>query len=316
MKPLSYSANAQLMSCARKYKHSHVDGFEVFDPNVPAFAGQCMAEALLGLHTTHKAQWILGENEKVHQQVTELLENAWGDFTHNVAKYQYLTVGHLETVLWYYINERNPQQVMPLSEGGQILAEEKATFDWPREWKGELDMVKVTGIPDIPAKVAGQNVIVDWKCSTMYISDFWSKKFSVVGHQLRTYMEMLRHHYGIETTAAYVDGIHMGKKAAESAKAWKSLSTQRSRLIGPFNFTEAQRQETWEWYKLGEEMRKFFAEQGHWPQNEGACGSFSGCEFQKLCGMSPRVREAKGAMLYKIKERHEKNQNEGNDSRS
>ena len=301
MKPLSYSANATLMSCPRAYKHGYVDNFESREASVPAFAGQCMAEALLHLHTVCKPQWILGENEKVHQQVTEQLEKAWGTFNHNVAKYDYLTVGHLESVLWYYILERDPLQVMPLSESGKILAEEKATFDWPYEYNGEVKIIQATGIPDIPAKVAGQNVIVDWKCSTMYITDWWSKKYTDIGHQLKTYMEMLRHEYGIETQAAYIDGINMGKKASESAKVWKNLSSYRSKLFGPFNFTDAQRKETWEWYNSGYELRKHFAAQNHWPQNEGACSMYGGCEFLQLCQMNPKVREAKAPQLYQIK---------------
>lgn len=34
-----------------------------------------------------------------------------------------------------------------------------------------------------------------------------------------------------------------------------------------------------------------FAERGHWPMNDKACGLFGGCTFRKICSKSPEVRE-------------------------
>jgi len=234
LKPPSYSSTATLHSCARMYKHSYIDQYQSLDEAVPAFAGSCMAEALLWIHTEGKEMWAK-DWEQAHEIATGVLENAYGDFIPS-GKHDYLTVGHLEIVLWYYLQFRDPTQVLPLSESGLILAEEKKTFDWPQLIDGNLEMLKVTGIPDLPAIVAGQKAIVDWKCSTMYINDWWAKKFSVIGHQLRTYMEMLRHEYGIQTETACVDGIHIGKKAAEGPEAWVKLKSSRSRLFGPSNY--------------------------------------------------------------------------------
>lgn len=300
MKPLSYSANATLMSCAQKYKYGYIDNWEKREESVPAYAGKCMAEALLWLHTEGKDQWKL-DTDLAHTGVVEALETSWGDFKTPPGRHEYLTIGHLETVLYYYIRDRHPEQVMPLSERGNILAEQKVTFDWPMQLGDKLDLIKVTGIPDIPALVAGQQVVVDWKCSTLHVNDWWAKKFSVIGHQLRTYMEMMRHEYGIQTVAAYVDGIHIGPKAAQDDKAWSKLKSVRSRLFGPYNFTESQRRETWQWYRSGEKIRELHEAEGFWPQNEGACSDYGGCEFQSLCGISPVVREANAAQMYRQK---------------
>jgi len=302
MRPLSYSANATLQSCAQLYDFKYNSQLESFDVSVPAYAGSAMAEALHWLHTEGKEIWIL-DQVKAHEGAVAALEAAWGEFVTPPGKHSYLTLGHLETVLHYYTLERDPKQVLALSDGHKVLSEVKTTFDWPMLRNGELDMISVTGIPDLPAKVAGQRAVIDWKCTTMYVNDWWAKKFSVIGHQLRTYMEMLRHQYGIETDVAYVDGIHIGKKAAEGPKAWKGLKSVRSRLFGPFNFTESQRRETWEWYKVGEKQREFFAAEGIWPQNEGACSDYGGCDFQKLCGMSPVVRKARSQQMFRKGER-------------
>ena len=265
------------------------------------FAGQVAAEGLLHLHVHEKERWKRGENGKVHQNVVDVLEAAWGGFvTPPGSKHHYLTLGHLETVFHYYIHGRDPWQVEPLTESGRVLAERATVFQWPSA-KGEL--LTIGGKPDIPAIVCGTTAIVDWKCSTQYITDYWAKKFHI-GHQLRTYIAMLRHEYGIKVDTAYVDGIHMGVKAAEGDAAWKNLKSVRSKLFGPYHFDEQQMEETWTWYKTGLELQRFYAENGHYPQNEGACGNYGGCEFGTLCSRSPRSRAAKKMSEYIVRPEH------------
>lgn len=287
-----YSSNSRLMECARKYQHSIVERLTLPDPNVPLYAGQVMAEGLLHLHTVEKERWKAGENDAVHNAVVSVLEKSWGDFqTPPSSKHSYLTFGHLETVMHYYIAQRDPWQVEPLEESGRVLAERATVFDWPVIRNGEVEMLRIGGKPDIPALVCGTTAIVDWKCTTQYVSNYWAKKFSI-GHQLRTYIAMLRHAYGIDVKTAYVDGVHMGAKAAANDAEWKKMTSVRSKLFGPYHFDEKQLQETWDWYHVGEEMKAKYAELDHYPQNENACSGFGGCMFQNLCGKSPRSRTA------------------------
>jgi len=257
-----------------------------------------MSKALLALNTTFKQRWIEGDPD-VHFNVCEVLGEAWGDFiTPLSGKDSFLTLGHLEGVLYYYIKDVDPTQVMPLEESGKILAEEKVTFDWPRLLpSGQVELIQVTGIPDIPALVAGEKCIVDWKCTKSYISDYWAMKFSKIGHQLRTYTALLRHRYGIEVTAARVDGIHMGKNATNS-----SFNGTRRRLFGPYRFTEAQLEETWEWYKSLMDVREFYEKEGVWPQNELACKDFGGCEYLYICQQPTKIQQ-RAAIIQEYRER-------------
>lgn len=301
---IDYSANSVLQECARKFKHSYIDNLVLPEPNVPMYAGQVMAEALCELHTVQKERWKRGkdEHDTVHQAVCEVLEQSWGEFqTPPGSKHSYLTLGHLESTLWYYIRDRDPFQVEPISESGKILAERATFFEWPAFRNGALELLCIGGKPDIPARVSGEAVIVDWKCSTQYITNFWAKKFSVVGHQLRTYIAMLRHAYGIEVKAAYVDGVHIGAKAASGDEAWKNLESQRSKLFGPFYFDAQLLQETWEWYYAGQEQRRLYESLNYWPQNERACQNFGGCQFQTLCSASPRVRRAREMSEFEVR---------------
>lgn len=289
-----YSSTSRLYECGRKFQHSIVERLTLPEPNVPLYAGQVMAEGLLHLHTVQKERWKRGaaEHDAVHQAVTDILETAWGTFqTPPSAKHHYLTLGHLETVMWYYVSQRDPSQVEPLEESGRVLAEKATTFDWPVVRNGQIEMLRLGGKPDIPALVCGSTAIVDWKCTTQYVTNYWAKKFSI-GHQLRTYMAMLRHAYGIEVTTAYVDGVHMGAKASASDAEWKKLTSVRSKLFGPYHFDEKQLQETWDWYRTAEELKQKYAELNYYPQNENACSGFGGCMFQGLCAKSPRSRKA------------------------
>lgn len=41
------------------------------------------------------------------------------------------------------------------------------------------------------------------------------------------------------------------------------------------------------WFALAEQ----YAEAGHWPMNDTACGNYGGCKFREVCAKSPQVRE-------------------------
>ena len=299
---LSYSRTATLAACPRKYENRYEKGWEVSEVNVPMHGGKVMAVGLHALHTEHKAKWQRGDDGEVHEACCEVLERDWGDFiTPPGHKHAYLTLGHLETVLWYYIRDRDPWQIEPLVSDGKIIAEEKIKFDWPRIKNGKVELINVTGIPDIPALIAGQRAVVDWKCTTGYVTDWWAKKFSVIGHQLKTYMALLRHAYGIEVECAYVDGVYMGKMASQDDEKWKKRTSARSRLFGPYNFTASQLAETWEWYKIKQKEIEFYRAEGYFPQDESSCPNYGGCDFIPLCNTAPGARDARKESSYRIK---------------
>lgn len=306
-----YSAISTLAECPQKYDYRYNHRLEKFEPSAPLHSGQVMAEALHYLHTDGKDQW---RALKAYKQlaskdllqsglqiaVDDVIRSHWGSFTAQ-GKHSYLSAQHLIDTLHWYMMERDPDQVLPLEESGIVLAEKATVFDWPvQRPDSSIDIQRVGGKPDIPAIVAGQRAIVDWKCSTQYINIWWAKKFSVIGHQLRIYMSMLRHAYGIKTECAYVDGIHIGKNANKGPSYWNTVKSVRSQLLGPFNFTESQLSETWDWINTWGKARELFEQEGNFPQNEGACTNYGGCEFSSLCGMSPAVRKAR--MLQEFKQ--------------
>jgi len=269
------------------------------------YAGQVMAKAMEWLHVEAKERWCaasaltqLSGRETALQLLCEegeeIVRGAWGDFEVSPgAKHNYLSAGHLVRVLWWYMNERDPYQVLPLEESGKVLAERATVFDWPKIGKhGGVELLRVGGKPDVPGIVAGQKALVDWKCTTQPVNRWWSMKFETIGHQLRIYMAMLRHAYGIEAECAYVDGIHIGTRADEGVAYWNRVQSVRSKLFGPFNFTNAQLDETWDWiYGLGK-TRGLYERLGVWPQNEGHCGDYGGCEFRLVCGSTPQIRNS------------------------
>lgn len=301
LKIVDYSSLSCLAACPQKFDYAFNQRLTpIGSAKVPLFAGQVMAEGYNLLHTELKSLWAK-DLDAAHKEVCYKLEDSWGAFvTPSTSKHSYLTLGHLEIVMYNYMRDRDPTQITPLADAGKVLAEKAVSFQWPLQTEFGVELQTVAGKPDMPCRVAGQNVIVDLKCTTGWVNEWWAKKFSTIGHQLRIYMAMLQQHYGIYVTAAYVDGVYMGEKAAEPDSYWKTVKSTRGKLFGPFNFTKSQLEETWQWVNNWNATRELFAEKGVWPQNEDHCSSYGGCEYATLCSRSPVVRESLKAREYVV----------------
>jgi hypothetical protein len=174
-------------------------------------------------------------------------------------------------------------------------------FDWAHSTpEGAVKVITVGGKPDIPARVAEQNVIVDWKCTTQPITNWWVERFHTIGHQVRIYIAMMRFHYGIYVESAYIDGIHIGEHASADDAKWKTLKTPRSKMFGPFTFSSAQLQDTWRWINTLAEARAVYEREGFWPQSESHCSAYGGCIYKGICGKPEGVRNALKARDFKV----------------
>lgn len=287
-----YTSLSALAACPAYFNYAYNERLQPRggEESAPLHAGIVMAEGYNLLHTELKELWAkdLGE---AHWRVCEKLGEAWGDFRSSNTRHAYLTLGHLEIAMLNYMKDRHPSQISPLSDAGEVLAERAVSFQWPLlQEDGSVELLDVAGKPDMPCVVAGQNVIVDLKCTTQNVNVWWAKKFSNIGHQLRIYMSMLRHHYGIYVTGAYVDGVHIGENVGKPDSYWRGVQSVRSRLFGPFNFGNGELEDTWKWVKGLQKTREFYEKEGMWPQNEGHCNSYGGCKFLKLCSSSPKLR--------------------------
>ncbi len=137
-----------------------------------------------------------------------------------------------------------------------------------------------SGIPDLPVtKQDGSLWAMDHKSTSSYLSDWWAKSFEV-SNQLRGYMAMLRSLTGIVPQGGIINGIHVGKNAANpNSKAVKFDRYQ-------FDFAPDHIDEALENQLGWMDTIAHYREMDYWPQ---ACG-YGGCDMPSICRRDPDTR--------------------------
>lgn len=281
-----YSALSTQAECARKFQWQYRERLRSREPNAPLHAGSALHEALNYIYTE---AWDFGA-------ASELLADAWGSFrTPPNSKHGYLTLGHLQVVLANYMEEREAQPTA-LEESGAAtqLAEEALVFDWVNS-DGEVE--RIGGKPDLPRELSGRRYIVDHKASTIWVNSYWALKFKL-GFQFRIYCAALKQLTGIRYEGAYVNGIYMGKHAADGPEKWIKRQSAPNSLFGPYHYSDEELDEAWAWASTLLDAREVYEARGFWPPNEQACGNYGGCEFIDLCSRPPKIRAALAAAQF------------------
>lgn len=273
---LDYTALSTAAECGRKFKHKYRDRLRERTPNVPMFAGQV---AHVGLDVLYTHAWDI-------DLAIEAMRDEWGDFK-PLGKHSYLTFGHLSIALRNYFEDRS-ENPTALEGAAYESAEDTFIFDWPNA-DGEL--VTVGGKPDLPCEIASQRYIVDHKLTTQWVNTYWALRWKL-GHQFRIYCAAMSNLFERSYDGAYVNGIHMGKAAADEPTKWKKRKSSPNRLFGPYDYSRGKLEETWQWVNTWQRTIELWDELDHWPQDETSCANYGGCEFMTLCEKSPVVRNA------------------------
>lgn len=291
---MDYSAASTLHACARRFKHAYVDQIRPKGAEAPYLtAGTIVHDALFSLYTV---EWDLS------RALTALGEAAEREkyLAPTTGKFAYLTLGHLEIVLTDYFEERSRKptalETASIADAGRGSAEEAITFDWAHS---DGRVVRAGGKLDLPTRLGGQRYVVDHKTTTSWLNDYWFRERFALGHQFRVYCAGMRALTGETYAGAYVNAIYLGERPKQGWGKGKSVANA---LYGPMDFSEQQLDETWEWMETAQALSAFHAERGTWPQNEGACGDFGGCQFLDLCQRTPQVRKAIIALNYQKRE--------------
>lgn len=281
-----YSALSTQAECARKYHWQYRERLRSRQPNVPMHAGNVMHD---GLNYIYTEDWN-------YYEAADLLSHSWAGFrTPPTSKHGYLTLGHLQVVLQNYMDDREAQPTA-LEESGAAtqLAEEALVFDWVNS-DGEVQ--RIGGKPDLPRELNGRRYIIDHKCSTMWVNSYWALKFKL-GFQFRIYCAALRELTGVRYDGAYVNGIYIGKYAADPPEKWQNRQSAPAVLFGPFHYSDEELDEAWQWASTLLDAREVYEARGFWPPNEQACGNYGGCQYIDLCSRPPKIRAALAEAMY------------------
>jgi len=266
-----HSYLSTFLDCPRCFFHKFVENLESTEDSLRLLAGSAMHKGL----AVHYAGGTPGDAcEAVAEEYAEA--RPMGDL-------EYLTIGHLQTVLRNYIDywqDRDPFTVVEMIE--EPLVE-------------EVDGMEIGGIPDLLVDHDGDLVVLDHKTTTSFVGThlYNRVKFSKQGP---IYCLLLSKKIGQPVRRIIFNCIYTGKYATRT----ESKATKFDRYS--FEYEESDLQETVRWLEsLIFELGAPSPFPSDWPQHGGShCGW---CEFKSLCEVAPSLRDGVKATRFRVRER-------------
>lgn len=301
-----YSFISQVAECPRKAYYAYERGLQSDEKSIALHLGSVLH---IGVDWLHTHDWDI-------DGALTACADAWGDFTlPPTHKHAYATLGHVEVILRNYIDDRRgvddvaPVRLAPSSINSDLLPE---GFDLITDADGFIRLVETplgikwgtisyAGKIDFPNMTGGSYALWDHKTTRTWLSEYWAQKYAN-SHQMRGYIAILRALTGLPFDRVYINGIYTGKEAADDDSKWAKRTTGRSRLFGPFVYSEQMLDETREWatYWLG--LAEQFRADAYWPQNDKSCWKYGdACQFYDLCARSPHIRESIVQAKYTVR---------------
>lgn len=259
---LDHSALSLLLDCPRAWFHKYIEGIEPKGTALRLVAGSAM----------HKGLAVLYGSGLIEDAVQALAEEygqqqPFGDL-------DFLTIGHLETVLRNYYDRwvgQDPFEVVSLIEEPIVES---------------IDGLQIGGIPDMVVEEGGELVVVDHKTTTSFLGSHLYNRVKFT-KQMPIYCLLLTEKLGRPVRRAIVNAIYTGKYAASE----KSKAAKFERWS--FEYSEEDLEETKWWLRNTIEdsddlRRRVEPEERFFTQHGGShCGW---CEFKSLCEVPPPLR--------------------------
>ena len=266
-----------LVECEQKWYYKFIEEWDPKEESVLLKAGRAGHGAL--------AEWYHPRSMYSRECALDALHVLY-EGTVPRGKYEYLTFGHLETIVKNYHDYwlgKCPWDVVQRIED-PIIA--------------KIDGVEFGGIPDLMVEEHGELLVVDHKFTTSYLGGHLYNRVKFQ-HQLRKYCLLASEEYDTPVRAGAINAIYMGDKASNSDS--KAMRFDRYR----FDFTEEQLEETEIWLlelnrRATEHRRYTVTDDDEFPQHGGShCGW---CEYRPLCEASPPLRDGIKNASFKKRE--------------
>ena len=260
-----------MLDCPRAFYYKYVENIESKGDSIILLAGSAMHKGLAVIHES----W---EIEGAVQAMAEELDGATGH-----GNLDFITAGHLETVLRNYIDHwqgRDPYKVVEMIEEPVIET---------------IDGMQIGGIPDMVVDDDGEVIGLDHKTTTSYLGSHLYNRVKF-GKQGPIYCLLLSEKLGIPVRRMVFNCIYTGKYA----NSVKSKATKFDRYS--FEYSEEDLQETREWlYRL---VHNIWDLEGKvekcYPQHGGShCGW---CEYSPLCEIAPPLRDGVKSSSFRQRE--------------
>lgn len=281
-----------LGDCPRKAQYSIERGITKKGESYPKVAGMALHAGLAVYYTTFDDELSL-----------QAVRDSWGEHgtPPSTSSYAHLTLGHIEVVFKRYLMwAKKSDMFKPIvahmddlelkhvkaaiwrmtDDGRVVLGESKIVM----EFSVAGEQFVYSGIPDLPIEMGGAFYILDHKSTNAYLSEYWAEQHRH-SNQLRGYCAMIERLTGLRISGALINSIYMGAKASSSEYKGNRFARFGPYMYTPGHYSEAI-QNQWAWRKTLDVWKQL----GYYPQH--ASRLCSGCEFTKLCGESPTMRES------------------------
>ncbi len=293
---------SQVARCPRNAQHWVRQGLVPKGESVARTAGAALHAALSLYYAGAEPDLCLEEIRKT-----------WGDTKSSSVKFAHLNVGFLEVVFKNYLTyAKRADNFKPLEvqmedldlskvlgavfriapNGNVILGESKVIMDFS-------DVVGhpfvYSGKPDLPVETGGATYLWDHKSTNSYLSTWYFDQFRF-SNQLRGYCTIVSRLTHLRLNGALINGIYMGERAVLT-----EFKGDRFGRYGPMLYQESHLDEAIKNQYAWRKTLDYYEQEGYYPQHTSKlCG---GCSYDKLCALSPAIRDAVVATEYEEVER-------------
>lgn len=288
-----------LKTCPRLYQYSMIEGWRQKGTGVHLKFGQLYHSSLeyydhlrTGLKGTPEQVDPIDHEEALHEVVRFALIETWDRSeddpdgkpwqTDHPAKNRETLI---RSVIWYLDNFKDdPAATLILANGKPAV---ELSFRMELDWGPEASSKHLgttnyspyilCGHLDRVVEYGGQKYVMDRKTTGSSPTPHYFDGFAP-DNQMSIYTIAAKLQFATPVAGVIIDAaqIAVGFTRFQRGFTYRT-ETQLEEWLADARF----------WFAQAEG----FAEKGHWPMNDKACGMYGGCTFRKICSKSPEVRE-------------------------
>lgn len=233
----------------------------------------------------------VSHDDSVHDTLRALLQriNDWNPKPGTKSEELKSKENLVRTVVWYLDHYENDAAKTVILENGKPAVELSFAFeldfgpDDPQEWAGDdfshgpIPNYLLCGHLDKIVSFSGDLFVMDHKTTTTTPSGRYFDGFNP-HNQMTTYTIASQTIMKSPIKGVIVDAVQV---AVGFIRPVRGITYRTNDQL------EEWLADTERW--LGQAER--YAEEGHWPMNDTACGMYGGCRFREVCSKSPKVQQ-------------------------
>lgn len=266
--------------CPRLYKYGILDKYELDRPRGAATSwGTCWHEGI----EAYETEIVMGlpPIEAVKEGMVAAARK-WEEMGAEPSSNRNLDT-LLRAIVWYYLQYKDEVLKTVLLPNGYPALEarfERAIPNSTYRFSGRLDRI---------VEIDGGMYPMDHKTTTQTVNSYYFNQYNP-DIQMQAYVWGLRALYGNQVRGVLVNAC---QTAVHFSRYMRHLIT----------FTETQMEEFEYELNLSVDAANAMRDNNYYPRNEASCGMYGGCQFRRVCSVSPEYRADVLEEEFRIRER-------------